>query len=113
MNILFLLVIPIIFLLIIRKAILEKKEIKEESKQKILVVTGIIFYLFVMVFYVFGLPKLPFLGKPFDNYLNYLFPILFLVIYLFTKDKKELGYYILGIYGILAILISIVGGMYA
>lgn len=113
MDILFLLVIPIIFLLIIRRAILEKKEIKEGNKQKIIVATAGITYLFVIVFYVFGLPKLTFLPKPFNNFLNYLFPILFLVIHLFKKKKKELGCYILFIYAILAILISIVGGLYA
>lgn len=113
MDILFLLVIPIVFLLIIRKAILEKKDIKEENKQKILLVAGGILYLFVIVFYTFGLPKLVFLPNPFDSFLNYLFPILFLIIYLFKKNKKKLGCYILGGYGILAILISMVGGFYA
>lgn len=113
MDILFLLVIPIVFLLIIRKAIFEKKEIKEKDKKKIILVTGGIVYLFVIVFYVFGLPKLEFIPKPFDNFLNYLFLILFLVIHLFKINKKEVGCYILVCYGILAILISIVGGLYA
>lgn len=113
MDILFLLVIPVIFLLIIRKAIFEKKEIKEEKKKTIIIATGGTIYLFVIIFYIFGLPKLVFLSKPFDNFLNYLFPILFLIIYLFKKNKKKLGCYILGGYGILAILISMVGGFYA